>query len=47
MMGLGFAAYLTKPVRQSLLLETIVSAVGAPPAASRPSPLSLVRRQEP
>ena len=44
MMGLGFAAYLTKPV---LLPQTIVSAVGAPPAASRPSPLSLVRRQEP
>jgi CheY-like chemotaxis protein len=47
MMGLGFAAYLTKPVRQSLLLETIAAVIGAPSPASRPSPLSLVRRQEP
>jgi hypothetical protein len=46
MMGLGFAAYLTKPVRQSKLLETIAGVLGATVGPRRPSHLSIVKNKE-
>jgi len=46
MMGLGFAAYLTKPVRQAQLLETIAGVIGGAGAPGRPSHLSLVKRKK-
>ena len=46
MMGLGFAAYLTKPVRQTQLLETIAEVMGATVAPHRPSHLALLKRKK-